>query len=164
MWNEKRPNLKMSVAELESAARLRLDAASVPSSNAAESAWACAWLEACGYPGVKLLGEALRDERREVEQMRDGLGIDLKNISCVWLAPRLVAEVQRNGRVFLRNVRHGLYLLPFAVRADIAIGCPVDPAFALGGERTGNPYAEKLALAAANGVEIDDESRRLLIG
>lgn len=133
-----------------------------PSSDTAESAWACAWLEACGYPGLKLLSEALRDGRREVELVRDGLGIDLKSTSCVWLAGRLMAEVQRGGRVFLRNVRHGLYLLPFTVRANVGIGCPVDPAFALGGERTSNPYAEKLALAAAKGVEVDDESWRLL--
>ncbi|MBL8907810.1 MAG: hypothetical protein JNM20_14150, partial [Rhizobiales bacterium] len=46
--------------------------------------------------------------------------------------------------------------LPFTVRANIGIGCPVDPAFALGGERTKNPYAEKLATAYAQGLSVDD--------
>mgnify|MGYP000476358415 CR=1 FL=1 len=32
----------------------------------------------------------------------------------------------------------------------------VDPAFAVGGERHKNPYSEKLDLAAAEGLEIDD--------
>jgi hypothetical protein len=99
-----------------------------------------------------------------VELIRDPLGLDLQGSSCVLLAPRLMREVQRGGRVFLRNVRHGLYLLPFAVRANIGIGCPVDPAFAIGGERRNNPYAEKLAWAQTQGVEVDDESWHLLQG
>ncbi len=121
-----------------------------------EIAWACAWLQACGYPGVKLLLESLGDEQRDVPLTRDGLGIDLRNISCVWLAPKLMRDVADNGRVFLRNVRHGLYLVPFTVRNNIAIGCPVDPAFALGGERAKNPYEEKLALAEQHGIDVPD--------
>jgi hypothetical protein len=61
-----------------------------------------------------------------------------------------------HGRVFLRNVRHGLYLLPFSVKLNIGIGCPVDPAFALGGERSKNPYVEKLAFAEAGGIAVDE--------
>jgi hypothetical protein len=83
------------------------------------------------------------------------MGLDLDNVSCVFLAAKIMELVARDGRVFLRNVRHGLYLLPFTVRADLGIGCPVDPAFAVGGERTKNPYAEKLALAKANGIGVD---------
>jgi hypothetical protein len=59
-------------------------------------------------------------------------------------------------------VRHGLYLVPLAVEANIGIGCPVDPAFALGGERSKNPYSEKLELAAREGVAVDDELWRAL--
>jgi hypothetical protein len=32
----------------------------------------------------------------------------------------------------------------------------VDPSFAVGGERHKNPYTEKLDLAAAEGLDIDD--------
>jgi hypothetical protein len=71
-------------------------------------------------------------------------------------------EVTSNGRVFLRNVRHGLFLLPFAVRANIGLGCPVDPSFAIGGERLKNPYAEKLAEAEAKGLEIGDAAWSLI--
>ena len=121
-----------------------------------EIAWACTWLQACGYPGLGLLAEALDGGDRDAPLVRDALGIDLNNVSCVFIGRRLVEDVKRNGRVFLRNVRHGLYILPFAVEANLGIGCPVDPAFALGGERHKNPYGEKLALAGVNGIEVDE--------
>ena len=117
----------------------------------------CAWLEACGYPGIKLLLEARADERRSLTFVADAMGLDLQNVSCVFLGPALVDHVAAHGRVFLRNVRHGLYLLPLSVEANIGIGCPVDPAFALGGERSKNPYTEKLEIAARDGVAVDDD-------
>ena len=132
--------------------RSQLEAALGPG----DIAWACSWLEACGYPSLGMLAEALDDERRDAPFTRDALGIDLENVSCVFLGKRLADEVSRNGRVFLRNVRHGLYILPFAVAANLGIGCPVDPAFARGGERHKNPYGEKLALAEADGIEADE--------
>jgi hypothetical protein len=118
---------------------------------------ACAFLEACSYPGLQLLLEALDTtpvEARHPTLEPDTLGLDLQNASCVFLAPRISAMVRERGRLFLRNVRHGLYLLPFSVWANIAIGCPVDPAFALGGERSKNPYEEKLDLARRSGIAI----------
>jgi hypothetical protein len=124
---------------------------------AEDCGWACAWLQACAYPGLELLIEAIDTtpvEARHPELMPDTLGLDLQNISCVFLAPRLGMMVAERGRLFLRNVRHGLYLLPFSVRANIGIGCPVDPAFALGGERTKNPYEEKLAAARQTGITV----------
>ncbi len=152
--------MKMPLPIFQSELARRLAAREI--AEGADIAWACAWLEACGYGGLKMLSEALGDEPREVELVRDGLGIDLKGVSCALLAPRLMGDVESGGRVFLRNVRHGLYLLPFSVRANIGIGCPVDPAFALGGERANNPYAEKLAAAQRDGIVVDDESWRLL--
>ena len=125
-------------------------------------AFAALWLEACGYGGVKLLGEALHGERKSVELRRDALGLDLQNVSCAYLAPDIMRHVDAHGRVFLRNVRHGLFLLPFTVRHNVGIGCPVDPAFAVGGERHKNPYAEKLALAEAEGLTIDDGLWRMV--
>ena len=124
--------------------------------DAADIAWATIWLEACGYSGVKLLGEALQDERRTLTLERDALGLDLQQVSCAFLAPAIMREVHANGRAFLRNVRHGLYMLPFTVRDNMGLGCPVDPGFAVGGERHKNPYTEKLDLAAAQGLDIDD--------
>ena len=137
------------------ASRLLRDAGSA--AIAEESGWACAWLQACGYPGIELLFEALDTtpvEARDPVLTPDGLGLDLQNVSCVFLAPRLSQMVREHGRLFLRNVRHGLYIVPFSVRANIGIGCPVDPAFALGGERTRNPYEEKLALARQAGIPV----------
>ena len=142
--------MDMNTAEATLAEKLK------PLPDAAEIAWATIWLEACGYTGCKFLAEAMADERRSAELTRDALGLDLQNVSCVFLAPAILREVRANGRAFLRNVRHGLFLLPFAVRENIGIGCPVDPAFALGGERHKNPYGEKLALAEAEGIELDE--------
>lgn len=142
--------IDMQTAEAELAKKL----GNLP--DAADIAWATVWLEACGYSGVKLLGEALKDERRSIDLTRDALGLDLQQVSCAFLAPAIMREVKANGRAFLRNVRHGLYMLPFTVRDNTGIGCPVDPSFAVGGERHKNPYGEKLDLAAAEGLEIDD--------
>lgn len=123
--------------------------------------WASAWLQACSYPGLEILMEALDTtpvDLRHPELAPDSLGLDLGDISCVFLAPRISLMVQERGRLFLRNVRHGLYLLPFSVRANIGIGCPVDPSFALGGERTKNPYEEKLAAARQTGITVAEQA------
>jgi hypothetical protein len=125
-------------------------------SIATEVGESCAWLEACGYPGLSLLKEALQDRVQSLDLVRDALGLDLQGVSCVFLGPAVGRLVQAEGRIFLRNVRHGLYLLPGSVNDNYGIGCPVDPGFALGGERSKNPYGEKLAAAAQDGVEIDD--------
>ncbi len=142
----------LKAAENRLAIRLR----NIGLADAREIAWATVWLEACGYTGFKFLAEALAEGPRSLELTRDALGLDLQNVSCAFLAPAIMAEVKANGRAFLRNVRHGLFMLPFAVRENMGLGCPVDPSFAVGGERHKNPYAEKLALAEAEGITIDD--------
>jgi hypothetical protein len=152
--------MRLPFAELQRRTGCALQAAAVPDRD--EIAWAAVWLEACGYGGVALLAEALRDERRSLPLVRDALGIDLDHVSCVFLAPAILHEVEAGGRAFLRNVRHGLFLLPFSVRANLGIGCPVDPAFALGGPRHKNPYAEKLLAAEQDGVEVGDAAMAAL--
>ena len=113
-------------------------------------------LEACGYAGLYDLHQALADPVKEFVLARTALGIDLRNISCAIIGQQVLADAAKNGRVYLRNVRHGLFLLAGSVKLNIGIGCPIDPGFAVGGERHKNPYAEKLALAEANGLEIVD--------
>jgi hypothetical protein len=113
---------------------------------------------------MALLAEALGDQRLSFPLMRDVLGLDLRNVSCVYLAPAIANDVAKNGRAFLRNVRHGLYLVPFSVRDGMAIGCPVDPAFALGGVREKNPYTEKLAAACTNGLDVDPGTLAAILG
>jgi hypothetical protein len=143
--------MRMTVTDIEALA----ERAIAGRSGVARVPWACGWLEACGYPGLKLLLEALSEAPVGWAAKRDALGLDLAGISCVWIAETVAEDVRKNGRAFLRNVRHGLYILPFAVEARLAIGCPVDPAFALGGAREKDPYADKLA-AAAGGIEVAD--------
>jgi hypothetical protein len=124
---------------------------------AARAAKDCAWLQAVGYPGLTLLTEAVADATQDAPLEKDVMGLDLQNVSCVFLADRIAALYAEHGRMFLRNVRHGLYLVPMSVHGNFGIGCPVDPAFALGGERTKNPYTEKIESAQRDGVSIDDD-------
>jgi hypothetical protein len=144
--------MKKSIAEIEIHARAALAA----KGHGQDAASNCAWLHGAGYNGLKYLAEALGDAETGAELEKDDLGLDLKNVSCVFIAPQVEALYAEHGRLFLRNVRHGLFLLKGSVEGNYGIGCPVDPAFALGGERSKNPYAEKLELAARDGVEVDD--------
>lgn len=114
------------------------------------------WLEACGYPGLKELEQALADPVQEFKLARTVLGLDLRNISCALIGEQVLADVLKNGRVYLRNVRHGLFLLAGSVQHNFGIGCPIDPAFALGGQRGKNPYREKLEIAKRDGLQLDD--------
>lgn len=147
--------MKLTIAEIEERAASALNKAG-HGAISARAAADCAWLEAVGYPGLKILAEALGDAHQQAELEKDLMGLDLKGISCVFLGDAVQKILAEHGRLFLRNVRHGLYLLPQSVHENYGIGCPVDPGFALGGERTKNPYAEKYAGAAATGVEVDD--------
>jgi hypothetical protein len=121
-----------------------------------------AWLEACTYPGLKLIDEALGDKEQSLALEPDLIGLDLKSVSCIFIAPQIEQLRAERGRIFLRNVRHGLYLVPGSIEGNYGIGCPVDPGFALGGERTKNPYVEKLEIARRDGVEVDDQLWQLL--
>jgi hypothetical protein len=142
-----------TLTEIEAHAKAALQARGFDAPHAASS---CAWLHGAGYNGLQCLAEALQDEKIQATLEKDLMGLDLQNVSCVFIARQVEDLRAEHGRLFLRNVRHGLYLLPGSVRGNYGIGCPVDPAFALGGERSKNPYAEKRALAIEAGVEVDD--------
>ena len=144
-----------SLAEIEACARSAL-ARKGHAQVADFAAPACTFLEGVGYPGLKQLAEALSDSTTTAVLEKDLMGVDLQGVSCVFLGPEIERLTREHGRLFLRNVRHGLFLLPYTVRDGLGIGCPVDPAFALGGERHKNPYGEKLALAEAEGIEVDE--------
>ncbi len=152
-------SLPMRVAEQELRAALELKKNPTP----AFAAQAAIWLEACDYPGLKTLQESLGDELSTFNLKRGILGIDLHNVSCAIIGEQVVAEINARGRALLSNVRHGLFLLPSSVIQNFGIGCPVDPGFPLGGERTKNPYIEKLTLAAAQGINVDDEIWQSLV-
>jgi hypothetical protein len=141
--------MRITMAEIAAAAAAK--------SGSADAGWACAWLCACGYKGIDLLLEAVTDPARGAELKKTVMGVDGQGVSAVYLAPGLVAMAKAHGRFTYRNARHGLYVLPFAVREGLGVGCPVDPAFHIGEAREGNPYAEKLAIAERDGVEVDGE-------
>lgn len=144
-----------TLADIEAHARSALERRGL-NDIAKFAAPACAFLESVSYPGLKLLAEALADPVQDVTLEKDALGLDLQGVSCVFLGAKVAALHQQYGRLFLRNVRHGLYLLPDSVAGNYGIGCPVDPGFALGGERSKNPYTEKRELAERDGVSVDD--------
>jgi hypothetical protein len=147
--------MRQPLASIEATARAALERAGW-AAIAERAAADCAWLEAVNYPGLKLLAEALADQTSAATLEPDALGLDLQQVSCVFLADDIQRLTRERGRLFLRNVRHGLYLVPDSVRSNYAIGCPIDPGFALGGERAKNPYVEKLEAAARDGVEVDE--------
>jgi hypothetical protein len=147
--------MNKSLQDIETHARAAL-LAKVAEPVANTAARHCAWLHGAGYNGLKYIAEALQDNDTTTTLEPDAMGLDLKNISCVFLSTEVEKNYATIGRVFLRNVRHGLFLLPESVHGNYGIGCPVDPAFALGGERTKNPYAEKMDLALAQGVDVDE--------
>jgi hypothetical protein len=155
--------MKKTLEEIEAHALAALGG-KVDAETAATAARHCAWLHGAGYNGMKYIAETLQDPETTAVLEKDLMGLDLKNISCVFISSQVEALYAEHGRLFLRNVRHGLYLLPGSVSGNYGIGCPVDPGFALGGERNKNPYAEKLDLAMKDGVDVDDASWQALDG
>ena len=153
--------ISLSIQAAEQELRVALEAKKHPA--AAFAAQAAIWLEACEYPGLKTLQEALADEPAIFVLKRGVLGIDLHNVSCAIIGEHVVAEISAKGRALLSNVRHGLFLLPSSVIHNFGIGCPVDPGFPLGGERTKNPYAEKLALATTQGISVGEDLWQSLV-
>lgn len=147
--------MNKTLAEIEAHSRAALNAKGHADIAAVASAHT-AWLHGAGYNGIKYIAEALQDSESRTTLEKDLMGLDLKGVSCVFISTEVEKLFAEHGRMFLRNVRHGLFLLPGSVNGNYGIGCPVDPGFALGGERSKNPYAEKLALAARDGVDVDE--------
>lgn len=154
--------LTLSLQQAESILREALIAMQFPAPIFA--AHATIWLEACDYPGLQNLKEAVVDMPQEIALTRDKIGLDLHNISCARIGERIHDDILKNGRAFLRNVRHGLFLVPASVVNDISIGCAVDAGFALGGPRLRNPYIEKLNMAEEAGVHLNRELWNTLTG
>ena len=155
--------MRKSLADIEAVALAALST-KVGAETAATAAKHCAWLHGAGYNGIKYIGEALQDSETTLIIEKDLMGLDLRNISCVFISAQVETLFAEHGRLFLRNVRHGLFLLPGSVNGNYGIGCPVDPAFALGGERSKNPYMEKMDLALKDGVDVDDALWHSLAG
>ncbi len=152
------PVMLTSFDEIRRTANRALDANGAAPGIAEECSWACAWLEAAGYDGLAMMADALDETPIEARQpsFRGAYGIvDLGGSSAVFCAPGLVELAEAEGRVFANNVKHGLYVLPFAVRSDLSLGCPVDPGFAIGGKREKNPYRENIDAAIQNGLQVD---------
>lgn len=159
---------RVTFEDFQAAVTSALAKAGLAAPLAAESGWAAAWLQAAGYKALAMVLEALNAGPAPAAgspalTVSHGL-VDGEGVSCVFLAPRLAALADGHGRIVLTNARDGLFVLPFTVRGDYGIGCPVDPSFAIGGERVKNPYAEKVTLGMAEGVEVDRGQWTELLG
>lgn len=133
-------------------------------SSAAFAAHAAIWLEACDYPGLQILRDALADPLADFKLERTEAGLDLHNVTCVRIGEQVVRDVLLHDRTPLRNVRHGLFLVPASVVHNLSIGCAVDAGFAFGGPRSQNPYREKLNMATEAGVHFESNLWNSLIG
>jgi hypothetical protein len=151
-------NFKQAEAKLSAILEPRLGA------TAQFAAHAAIWLEACDYPGLKTLHEALAEGTPDFKLQRTESGIDLDHASCVFIGKQILQDVLDHGRVPLRNVRHGLFLVPASVDHGLSIGCAIDASFAFGGPRKQNPYVEKLAMAGEAGVHLDAMLWQKLVG
>jgi hypothetical protein len=151
-------NFKQAQTQLQQALEPRLGEASL------FAAHATVWLEACGYPGLKTLDEALAEGTPAFEMQRSESGIDCDHASCVFIGNQILQNVLTQGRVPLRNVRHGLFLVPASVEHGLSIGCAIDASFTFGGPRSQNPYAVKLAMADEVGVKLDDALWHKIVG
>ena len=78
--------------------------------------WGCAWLEACGYPGLAMLVEAMEEtprERRRPSLEEDAIGLDLKNVSAIFSALSKASSTTMR-RSTTNQMRRG------AVRSEVA--------------------------------------------
>lgn len=109
-----------------------LDAAGAPQGVDEESAYATAWLEASGLPGLQMLGEALdgsgQKERKvapEPELSGAEVTVDAQGASAVFLGPGLIDLmswlINEHGgaaRLEVRRLKHPDFLLAFAGQAN----------------------------------------------
>ncbi|MGI9462334.1 MAG: DUF3726 domain-containing protein [Aestuariivirgaceae bacterium] len=111
--------MRTSFDEIRKIAFRALDSAGAPPGLDEDGGWACAWLEATGHPGLRMLADMLDDG----EDLSAGVTcgptgeIDAKGRSAVCLGS-VIAEFAagQGGNVNVRNLRHSTYLIPHAAR------------------------------------------------
>lgn len=113
--------MKTSFDEIRKIAYRALDSAGAPPGIDDDGGWACAWLEAAGYPGLKMLADFLddaggKDAFQGVDSISGGQ-IDAAGRSAVTLAG-LIAEYAGTCKEALtvKRLRHGPYLIAHAAR------------------------------------------------
>jgi hypothetical protein len=124
--------MKTSFDHLRREAFRALDAGRAAAGVDEDSAYAVAWLEACGFPGLAMLAVALDGSSRETRSAGlapapDGR-IDAGGRSCLFFAPCLVDYLVARGEAGKAAHHEGLVLAnamhPIALVASAARFCP----------------------------------------
>ncbi len=147
-----------------------LDGAGAPAGTDEDGGWACAWLEAAEYPGLKVLADRLDQATPEhltagVSEIRDG-AVDAGGASAICLGGALVELAAETGAIDIRNLNDPIYLLAFAARqakhgSSMTVDLPSEAGREVRISPGGDGYAEleaKVHTAVVNGMTADDEA------
>jgi len=125
--------MKTSFDEIRKIAFRALDSAGAPPGIDDDGAWACAWLEASGYPGLQMLADLLQnadhpDTFTGVDSIAAG-EIRAAGRSAITLSA-LIAEyaTAQSEPVTVKQLAHAPFLVAHAARlAEQGINLTVDP-------------------------------------
>lgn len=125
--------MKTSFDEIRKIAFRALDSAGAPAGIDDDGAWACAWLEAAGYPGLQMLADFLEGS----DHPNRFTGVDSINAGAIRAAGRsaitlsaLIAEyaMAQSEPVAVKQLAHAPYLVAHAARlAEQGSNLVVDP-------------------------------------
>ncbi|NNE23058.1 MAG: DUF3726 domain-containing protein [Rhizobiales bacterium] len=125
--------MKTSFDEIRKIAFRALDSAGAPAGIDDDGGWACAWLEAAGYPGLQMLAQFFDDDGGPdafggVESIAGG-EIAAGGRSAITLAALIVEYASmRTEPVTVRQLAHAPFLIAHAARlAEHGTNLIVDP-------------------------------------
>ncbi|MEM7428694.1 MAG: DUF3726 domain-containing protein [Pseudomonadota bacterium] len=175
--------MKTSFDEIKRMSFRALDGAGVPQGVDEESAYATAWLEASGLPGLKLLGDALDGLELEDRRLSPGfeitgarLAADAGGVSAVFLGPGLMdtmiwlaGEHGTAAEMDIARLQHPGFLIAFAGQAKareaaISVEYPPEQNGAIdvrlrtgpSGETDWNAFAARREQSYQDGIEADE--------
>ncbi len=177
--------MKTSFDEIKRMSFRALDAAGAPQGVDEDSAYATAWLEASGLPGLQMLGDALdgsdlseRKSAPEPELSGAKTSVDAHGASAVFLGPGLVDTMtwlaEEHGsaaRMEIAQLKHAGFLVAFvgqasgrgtelSLRALHNTDGPVDVALTAdaGRDPEWSALAQRRQESYQNGIEADDDA------
>ena len=125
--------MKTSFDEIRKIAFRALDSAGAPAGIDDDGGWACAWLEAAGYPGLRMLAQFLDNASvpgafSGVESIAGG-EITVAGHSAITLAALIVEyAATQTEPVTVRQLAHAPFLIAHAARlAEHGTNLNVDP-------------------------------------
>ncbi len=163
--------MKTSFDEIRKIASRALDGAGAPPGLDEDGGWACAWLEAAGYPGLRMLADLL--DRAGPDELSAGLDkvtgarIDAKGRSAVCFGSLISEYAAGQGKeVSVHALRDSAYVIPhLANLAKRGVQLSIDPVSDVMVDLIIRPeesdYATERARVAAaiqDGIEVTSDS------